>query len=796
MAEVVNNRILVWFGFHLLLLAMPCHPKSTLLQGQELEWGSQLDQLTSDNDMFKLQFNYIGKNEMYYYVGVWYSTNGVKVLPPPVWVANRNTPLPIHSMAFSNLTIDAKDGGFKILQYGRKPIIIFAPGDGIFHHKYNSSVTLEDSGNLVLHELNLDGSKKQVLWQSFDHPTDTFLPDMKLGINHTSGHIRSLTSSRSDISLEVGSFTFGIDPNNTTQLMIWQKGVPIWKDVVWDSLSKTSPFNGYNFIYISNKDETYIKYTTDRSKIFDPSIQIDPNGRILSYHDDHYGVGVDCDDKFGSSYNEGGCVHLELPKCRNSDYSFVFTSHYGIMGSQGFKYSETENVTLEECKQDCLKTCSCVAYASTNADDTGCEIWNSTLDFKRVYDDSYDQRLIYFLGNRGKWWLWITIAVGLVMTIPPFVSFWYMLWIISRNKGKLIHSKESKLSNTSNGASKKQEDDQNELQMFHFETIVVATDYFSETNKLGEGGFGPVYKGNLMNGREIAIKRLSKSSGQGFAEFRNEAILISKLQHTNLVKLLGFCMNGAEMILVYEYMPNKSLDLILFDVERKSVLDWKKRFHIIEGIAQGLLYLHKYSRLRVIHRDLKASNVLLDDEMNPKISDFGLARIFGIKQLETNTNHVVGTYGYMSPEYALHGVVSFKIDVFSFGVLLLEIVSGRKNNALYHPNEQSITLIEYAWQLWNDGLGLQFVDQTLRDFNTTNVMRCIQIGLLCVQYQATDRPTMSEVVTMLFNETLELLHPKEPTFFFGGFAVDLGQIQIDDDNCSRNTMTISTMVAR
>uniref|UniRef100_A0A7N2QY38 Protein kinase domain-containing protein n=1 Tax=Quercus lobata TaxID=97700 RepID=A0A7N2QY38_QUELO len=234
-----------------------------------------------------------------------------------------------------------------------------------------------------------------------------------------------------------------------------------------------------------------------------------------------------------------------------------------------------------------------------------------------------------------------------------------------------------------------------EVTFFTLATIATATDNFSSNNKLGEGGFGLVYKGTLVDGKEIAVKRLSRSSGQGLNEFKNEVILIAKLQHRNLVRLLGYCIEGDEKILIYEYMLNGSLDSFIFDQTRAKVLGWSMRFNIIYGIARGLLYLHEDSRLRIIYRDLKASNVLLDSKMIPKIADFGMARIVGGDQTEGNTRRVVGIYGYMAPEYAINGIFSVKSDVFSFGVLLLEIISGKKNRGWFHP-DHSLNLVEHA----------------------------------------------------------------------------------------------------
>ncbi|PRQ30503.1 putative protein kinase RLK-Pelle-DLSV family [Rosa chinensis] len=303
-----------------------------------------------------------------------------------------------------------------------------------------------------------------------------------------------------------------------------------------------------------------------------------------------------------------------------------------------------------------------------------------------------------------------------------------------------------------------------DLSIFSYASIMAATCNFAEENKLGQGGFGPVYKGKLLTGKEIAVKRLSKCSGQGTLEFKNELILIYELQHTNLVQLFGFCVHGEERILIYKYMPNKSLDYFLFDTTEGVLLDWHKRFSIIEGIAQGLLYLHKYSRKKVVHRDLKASNVLLDKSMNPKISDFGMARIFTHNELEGNTGRIVGTLGYMPPEYAMNGVFSVKSDVYSFGVLMLEILSGRKNNSFYNDG-RVLNLVGYAWELWKEGAGLQLMDSNLRDScNMDQFLRCVIVGLLCVGDNAANRPTMSEVISMLTNESVPLPEPTKPSF--------------------------------
>ncbi|KAG1331493.1 cysteine-rich receptor-like protein kinase 10 [Cocos nucifera] len=262
-----------------------------------------------------------------------------------------------------------------------------------------------------------------------------------------------------------------------------------------------------------------------------------------------------------------------------------------------------------------------------------------------------------------------------------------------------------------------------------------ATANFSEENKLGAGGFGAVYKGTLPNGQEFAAKRLSTTSRQGVAELKNELDLVAKLRHKNL-------------------------------------LQWERRHKIIRGIARGLLYLHEDSQLKVIHRDLKAGNILLDADMNPKISDFGLARLFGADQSQSITTRVVGTFGYMAPEYVMHGQFSIKSDVYSFGVLVLEIITGRMNRG-FSNSESGNYLLTYIWEQWNKGTVLKILDPCLcNNCQTTEVLRCIQIGLLCVQESPSDRPDMSTVIMMLNSDAVSIQAPSRPAFSIGQSVMD------------------------
>ncbi|GAA0176395.1 transmembrane signal receptor [Lithospermum erythrorhizon] len=296
---------------------------------------------------------------------------------------------------------------------------------------------------------------------------------------------------------------------------------------------------------------------------------------------------------------------------------------------------------------------------------------------------------------------------------------------------------------------------------FQLQTLQLATNFFSDLNQLGHGGFGPVYKGLMPDGQEIAVKKLSEHSRQGIREFSNEVKLLLRIQHKNLVQLLGCCVEGPEKMLVYEYLPNRSLDYFLFDKKKSPSLDWATRFQIIVGVVRALLYLHEEAPERIIHRDIKASNILLDQQLNPKVSDFGLARLFPGEDTHLNTFRISGTHGYMAPEYAMRGFLSVKTDVFSFGILVLEIVSGRKNFEDRLGVERA-DLLYYAWTLFQTGRSLELVDSTLTKIDPDEIAMCIKIGLLSCQAMWAKRPDMNSIHLMLSSDSFTLPQPGQP----------------------------------
>ncbi|KAL2986717.1 hypothetical protein AAZX31_12G223200 [Glycine max] len=332
------------------------------------------------------------------------------------------------------------------------------------------------------------------------------------------------------------------------------------------------------------------------------------------------------------------------------------------------------------------------------------------------------------------------VVVGIVVAAIVLVILIVLCWRIYIRKR--------------NSLAKELQDLNLQTSLFTMHQIKVATNNFDISNKIGEGGFGPVYKGILSNGTIIAVKMLSSRSKQGNREFINEIGLISALQHPCLVKLYGCCVEGDQLLLVYEYMENNSLAQALFGSgESRLKLDWPTRHKICLGIARGLAFLHEESRLKIVHRDIKATNVLLDKDLNPKISDFGLAKL----DEEDNTHistRIAGTYGYMAPEYAMHGYLTDKADVYSFGVVALEIVSG-KSNTIHRPKQEALHLLDWAHLLKEKGNLMELVDRRLgSNLNENEVMMMIKVALLCTNATSNLRPTMSSVLSILEGRTM------------------------------------------
>ncbi|KAJ8749114.1 hypothetical protein K2173_013721 [Erythroxylum novogranatense] len=741
--------------------------------------------LVSRNELFELRFD--GN-----FLGIWFS--GRYSSSHPDWLANTN---PTFANNTGVLTLDAS-GNLRIVHTNGDLIQTIYPGN---ESATNATAALLDSGNLVLKEAN----SMQVLWQSFDHPTDTLLPGMKLGINYKTGEIWSLTSWLRAVNASPGAFTLEWEPNEE-QLIVNRRGRRFWSSGKrYENIALLDEFNSkYNFTKHSNADESYVSYSLlvtkrtpeDRRNVSRWLLEYDGNIRDLASPDrGYYDYTQACD---GSS-TEYGCAKWEGPKCRRDGDKFEKRITNTRPGLTSWQNDTFKNLSIVDCKELCWQDCKCSGVDEKSGSGKGCGFY-----YGRFNSDDLkgNEEKFYVIIPANLTGVWIAIAVSTTVIVALMGIFLYLRRRRLRLEEKFL--KELMTSDRPSDANELENgSNRNNLQLYSAAEIKTVTNGFSLANKLGEGGFGPVYKGKFAQGREIAVKRLSRRSGQGLVEFKNELILIAKLQHSNLVRLLGFCVQGEEKMLVYEYLPNKSLDFFIFgDQSKRELLDWNKRFSIIEGIAQGLLYLHKYSRLRIIHRDLKAGNILLDKDMNPKISDFGMARIFKPDELEANTIRILTScfvnFGGVTCLRVCHGGhILREVDVSDFGVLVLEVVSGKKNHSIY-DFDRMLNLVGYAWELWKVD-PLKLVDLAIMESAVKDqVLKCINVSLLCVEHNPCDRPTMSDVLSMLASDVNQLPSPKQPAFYNieRNSVIENSTKEQTQVNCSANQMSLTEMVGR
>ncbi|XP_066398992.1 receptor-like serine/threonine-protein kinase SD1-8 [Miscanthus floridulus] len=738
--------------------------------------------LVSPGNAFQLGL-FAASSHSKWFLGIWFTVSPDTV----VWVANRDRPL-----NSSSGVLGLNDRGALVLLDGAT-----TNGTTVVWSSSNSSTAavvgtdvvaeLRDTGNLVVTD-----AAGVALWQSFEHPTNTFLPEMRAGKNLRTGADWSLWSWRSADDPSPGDFRYVMDTDGSPELHIWSHGRKTyrtgpWNGVRFSGIPQMTTFEDmFEFQFTDTADEVSYMFRDrdgspmsrvllNESGVMQRMVWVAASGSWSNF----WSGPTDQCDSYGRCGAFGVCNVVDATPCscvrgfaprsaaewymRNTSGGCARRTPLqcggGAGGGDGFyllrgvKLPDTHNctvdagATLEECARRCLANCSCTAYSAADirGGGSGCIQWFGDLMDTRFVHGGQDlyvrlasSELDATKNTRKKFVAVITLViVGFALLL---LSLAFVIWRKMQRSSKKVTMVDEAIELMMSSS---------ECPTYPLGILRTATNGFCADNVIGRGGFGQVYKGQLPDGQQVAVKKLSaENTAQGLNEFINEVVLIAKLQHRNLVRLLGCCVHRSERMLVYEYMSNKSLDAFIFDERRRASLRWKTRLDIILGIARGVLYLHQDSRLNIIHRDLKAANVLLDADMVAKISDFGIARLFSgsADRQETITRTIIGTYGYMAPEYAMDGTVSFMQDVYSFGVLLLEIVSGRKNH-------RGFNLIAYAWGLWEAGRSHELIDPAIRSDCTgaelAQAATCIQVALLCVQECPTQRPPMSDVIPML-----------------------------------------------
>jgi hypothetical protein len=757
----------------------------TILAGQAL---AVHDKLISSNGRYALGFFETSRSKSSQYSATWYLGIWFNTVPTftSAWIANRDKP--IKNTTSLELTI-SQDGNLVIQNWSTKSIIWSTQANITTN---STTAVLLSSGNFILTN---SSNQSEVLWQSFDHPTDTFFPRAKLGWDKVTGLNRRFVSWKNLINPADGGYRYELDPSGIDQLLLvalnsstsyWSTGV--WNGNYFSSIPEMTARHSISAKFVDNDREKYLTYNIVDAYM-DPNMltrhAIDVSGQLKTYiwmkgSQDWVTISAQpkaqCDvDAICGPFTI--CTDNAVPHCICME-GFTITSpkdweledradgcsrktqldcirnistthttdkfyHESCVRLPQNAQKVEDAGSSSECAKICLNNCACTAYSFG---DSGCSVWhNELLNIRRLQCSdttnssgealhlrisAKDVQSLKF-NRRG---IVIGILTGACISALGLFALILLLMIWTNKK-----SSSGRIPNGSKGC--------NGIIAFRYNDLQRATKKF--TNRLGAGSFGSVFKGFTNDSNTIAVKRLD-GAYQGEKQFRAEVSSIGAVQHINLVKLVGFCCEDSKRLLVYEYMPNRSLDVHLFR-SNSTMLNWAVRYQIALGVARGLSYLHDSCRDCIIHCDIKPENILLDASFLPKIADFGMAKLLGRDYSRVLTT-MKGTVGYLAPEWITGVAITPKVDVYSYGMVLLEIISGRRNTWAPFSSNSNLDVyfpVHAAHKLLGGEVG-SLVDHTLHGVvNLDEAELACKVACWCIQDDELDRPTMGQVVQIL-----------------------------------------------